>query len=373
MEVKYLDLTKQFNDEDLWFSLKKQFESGQFIMGPELEKFESSFAKLCQVPYALGLNSGTDALFFALKCLDIGPGDEIITVPNSFIATTGAIISTGARPIFVDVGPDYNIDVELIEQAITDRTKAILPVHLTGNPAYMIKIVEIAAKYNLYVIEDAAQAVTASINGQPVGSFGDAGCFSLHPLKNLNVCGDGGVLTTRSSEIFKKLMLLRNHGLKNRDEIEFFGYNSRLDSIQATIATYVMKNLNSTTSKRIQNAKLYDEGLKELDDFITLPPRNDNVVQVFHTYVIQVNNRSELISYLNKNGVETKIHYPIPIHMQKPCIKLGYKKGDFPVCENQADRVISLPIHQFITDEQIYYVLNLITEFYEKQYYLQRR
>lgn len=365
-QVKYLDLTRQFNNEELWISLKKVFESGQFIMGPELHDFESSFAKLCQVPYALGLNSGTDAIFLALKALNIGPGDEVITVPNSFISTTGAIIAAGAKPVFVDVAPDYNIDVELIEQAITDRTKAILPVHLTGNPADMIKILEIAGKYDMNVIEDAAQAVTASMDGQPVGSFGDAGCFSLHPLKNLNVCGDGGVLTTRSSEIYEKLMLLRNHGLKNRDEIEFFGYNSRLDTIQATIATYVMKNLHSITSKRIRNAKLYDDGLKDLYSFVTLPPRRENVVQVFHTYIIQVNDRSALISYLNKNGVETKIHYPIPIHLQKPCIKYGYRKGDFPICEEQAERIISLPVHQYIDEEQILYVVELLKKFYIK-------
>lgn len=364
LQVKYLDLTKQFKDEALWVSLKEVFESCQFIMGPEVENFESSFAKLCQTPYALGLNSGTDALFLALKALDIVPGDEVITVPNSFVATTGAIIAAGARPVFVDVGSDYNIDVELIREAITDRTKAILPVHLTGNPANMIKIMEIAKKYNLYVIEDAAQAVMASINGQPVGSFGDAGCFSLHPLKNLNVCGDGGVLTTKSSEIYEKIKLMRNHGLKNRDEIEFFGFNSRLDTIQAVVANYVMKNLQSITHKRISNAKLYDNELKDLYDFVILPPRKENVEQVFHTYVIQVSHRAELIRYLNENGIETKIHYPIPIHLQKPCKKLGYKKGDFPVCEEQAERIISLPIHQHITEKQIYYVKDIIKKFY---------
>jgi dTDP-4-amino-4,6-dideoxygalactose transaminase len=366
MIVKYLDLRKQFKDEELWIALKKQFETCQFIMGPEVEWFESNFAKLCQASYALGVNSGTDAIFLALKALDIGSGDEVITVPNSFVASVGAIMATGAKPVFVDVGPDYNIDAALIEQAITKKTKAILPVHLTGNPAEMDKIMEISKRRSLYVVEDAAQAVGAAIEGQPVGSFGDAGCFSLHPLKNLNVCGDGGVLTTSSQEVYNKLKLLRNHGLKNRDEIEFFGYNSRLDTIQATIANHVMKNLNSITEARRNNAQVYDSELKNLYDFITLPPRRDSVYQVYHTYVIKTKNRDKLAKYLNGLGVETKIHYPIPIHIQKPCRELGYKKGDFPVCEEDCRTIISLPIHQYLKLEDLSYVIDSVHRFYRQ-------
>lgn len=364
LQVKYLDLPKQFKDEVLLASLKGQFETCQFIMGPEVERFESDFAKLCQTPYALGVNSGTDAIFLALKALGIGPGDEVITVPNSFVATTGAIVAAGAKPVFVDVGPDYNINVELIKPAITNRTKAILPVHLTGNPADMPTIMDIARKNNLYVVEDASQAVMASIKDQPVGSFGDIGCFSLHPLKNLNVGGDGGVLTTMSKRVYETVKMLRNHGLKNRDEIEFFGYNSRLDTIQAVVANHVMRNLKSITQKRIKNAMIYYNELKGLDDFVILPLRQEEVEQVFHTYVIQVKRRAELIRHLNEHGVEIKIHYPIPIHLQKPCQKLGYKKGDFPVCENQAESILSLPIHQYLAEEQIYYVADLIKKFY---------
>lgn len=364
MKVNYLDLPKQFKDELLWLEIKKLFETCQFILGSEVERFETEFAKLCGTRFALGLNSGTDAIFLALKALDVGPGYEVITVPNSFVATTGAIVAVGARPVFVDVGPDYNIDVTLIEAAITPKTKAIVPVHLTGNPADMFGIITIAKKHSLYVVEDAAQSVMAAINGRQVGSFGDAGCFSLHPLKNLNVCGDGGVLTTNSEDLYKKVKMLHNHGLKNRDEIEFFGYNSKLDTIQASVALHVMKNLQSITHQRIRNAKLYDNELKGLYDSVILPPRWENVKQVFHTYVIRVKNREELIKYLNKHGVETKIHYPIPIHLQKPCQKLGYKKGDFPVCERQSEEILSLPIHQHLTGEQIYYVAGLIKKFY---------
>lgn len=364
MKVKYIDLLEQFKDEEIWTVLKKQFETCQFVLGPEVEKFEYNFARLCQTPFAVGVNSGTDAIFLALKALGIGAEDEVITVPNSFIATAGAIIATGATPVFVDVGPDYNINVELIKPAITDRTRAILPVHLTGNPADMPKIMDIAHENNLYVVEDASQAIMASIKGQPVGSFGDAGCFSLHPLKNLNVCGDGGVLTTMYKGIYETVKMLRNHGLKNRDEIEFFGYNSRLDTIQAMVANHVMSNLKSITQKRIKNATIYYNELKGLDDFVILPPRQEGVEQVFHTFVIQVKSRSELIRHLNEHGVEIKIHYPIPIHLQKPCQKLGYKKGDFPVCENQAESILSLPIHQYLAEEQICYVSDLIKEFY---------
>ena len=366
MKVKYLDLPKQFKDEALWREIKKIFETCQFIQGPEVERFESKFANLCGTPYALGLNSGTDAIFLALRALNIGSGDEVITVPNSFVSTAGAIIAAGAKPVFVDVAADYNMDVNRIEKAITPRTKAILPVHLTGNPADMVKITEIAEKKGLSIIEDAAQAIMASINGKPVGSFSDAGCFSLHPLKNLNVCGDGGVLTTKSREIYEKVKFLRNHGLKNRDAIEFFGYNSRLDTIQAVVAEYGMQNLKAIKEKRQKNAQTYDQGLKDLNGFVTLPPRQEKVEQVFHTYVIRVQKRTELIRYLEENGVETKIHYPIPIHLQKPCQALGYKKGDFPECEKQAEEILSLPIHQYLEEEQLDYVIDRIKKFYKR-------
>jgi len=267
---------------------------------------------------------------------------------------------------FVDVAADYNIDVDRIAEAITSRTKAILPVHLTGNPADMGKIMEIAKRKNLFVIEDAAQAIMASISGKPVGSFGDAGCFSLHPLKNLNVCGDGGALTTQSQAIYEKVKFLRNHGLKNRDEIEFFGYNSRLDSIQAIVAEYGITNLKIIQQKRQKNARIYDQGLKNLNEYVTIPPRRKNVEQVFHTYVIRVQKRAELIRYLEENGIETKIHYPIPIHLQKPCQALGYQKGDFPACEKQSAEILSLPIHQHLEEEHLDYVIGRIKDFYQR-------
>jgi dTDP-3-amino-2,3,6-trideoxy-4-keto-D-glucose/dTDP-3-amino-3,4,6-trideoxy-alpha-D-glucose/dTDP-2,6-dideoxy-D-kanosamine transaminase len=365
MQVKYLDLPEQFRDEALRKILNEQFNACQFIMGPKVEEFEKNFSSVCQALYAVGLNSGTDALFLALKALGVGPGDEVITAPNSFVASTGAIVAAGARPVFVDVASDYNIDVNLIEPAITERTKAILPIHLTGNPADMGAIMEIAGKHKLLVVEDAAQAVMASINGKRVGSFGDAGCFSLHPLKNLNACGDGGVLTTNSHEVYEKVRLLRNHGLMNRDEIEIFGYNSRLDTLQAAVADYVLGKLESITACRIRNAQVYDGALKGIPDFVTLPPRRKNVEQVFHTYVLRVKRRDNLMRFLNERGVETKIHYPIPIHLQKPCLELGYRKGDFPVCEEQSSEILSLPVHHHLREDQIEYVIELIKKFYD--------
>ena len=367
MKVKFLDLQKQFYDEAFFNVLSEQFKTCQFVMGPEVDRFELNFAELCQTPYAVALNSGTDAIFLALKTLSIGDGDEVITVPNSFIATAGAIIATGAKPVFVDVGDDYNINVELIERAITKDTRALIPVHLTGNPANMPEIMDIADRRKLYVLEDAAQAVGASINGRAVGSFGNVGCFSLHPLKNLNVCGDGGVLTTTSHEVYNNIRLLRNHGLKNRDEAEFFGYNSRLDTLQAVIANYVMNHIGEVTRKRQKNASIYDQELSELEDFVVLPPKRDRVVQVYHTYVVQVKQRTDLNRFLHENGVETKIHYPIPIHLQKPCRKMGYKRDDFPVCEKQAESIVSLPVHQHLSEEQIYYTINLIKKYYKTE------
>jgi aminotransferase EvaB len=365
LNVKYLDLPQEFTDEELWNALRRQLELSQFILSAEVERFEARFAELCQTSFAIGVNSGADALFLALKALAIGPGDEVITVPNSFVATAGAIVAAGAKPVFVDVGADYNMDVNLLAPAITARTKAILPVHLTGNPADMPRIMAIARTHHLAVIEDAAQAVAASIEGQPVGSFGDAGCFSLHPLKNLNVCGDGGVVTTNSQAICEKIKLLRNHGLKNRNEIECFGYNSRLDTIQATVANHVLNSLESITDIRRHHARLYDRALSALAEFVSIPPRREHLKHVFHTYVVQVQCRDELLAYLAEHGVETKIHYPIPIHLQKPCREMGYQRGDFPVCEKQAETIVSLPVHQYLTEEHIQYVVKMVKQFYE--------
>ncbi len=364
-KVKYVDLPKQANVEAILSDIKEVLlKTGQFTLGQPVSEFEARFGKVCKTKYAIGVNSGADVLFLTMKALNIGSEDEAITAPNSFIATAAAIANAGARPVFVDVNEEYNIDASLIERAITPRTKVIMPVHLTGNPADMLRIMEIANKYNLYVIEDACQAVSASINGQPVGSFGVTGCFSFHPLKNLNVWGDGGIVTTNSKEVFDRLVVLRNHGLKNRDEVEFFAYNSRLDTLQAIVANQLLNVLDAITDTRIRNAKKYDDALSDMTDYITIPPRKSNVKQVYHTYVIQAKERTKLGAYLAEKGIETKVHYPIPIHLQQASKYLGYKEGDFPVCEAQAKSIITLPVHQHLTDDQIRYVLDNIRKFY---------
>ena len=223
---------------------------------------------------------------------------------------------------------------------------------------------EIAQRYGLLVIEDACQAVSASINGKPVGSFGISGCFSLHPLKNLNVWGDGGVVTTDSDELAEKLRLMRNHGLKNRDECEFFAYNSRLDTVQAIVGLRLMPALEAATEARIKHARTYDKAFSQLGELIKVPPRKAQVRQVFHTYVVQAKDRDNLHEYLCSNGVEAKIHYPIPIHLQKASRYLGYKEGDFPQCEAQARSIITLPVHQHLTEEQLQYVIATVNRFY---------
>jgi len=366
IKVKYIDLPKQAHAEDMLNDIRETLlKTGEFTLGPPVQLFESRFAKLCQTEYAVGLNSGTDALFLSMKALGIGPGDEVITAPNSFVATTATIITCSATPVFVDVDESYNINPDLMEKAITPRTKAILPVHLTGAPADMPRIMEIADKHRLYVIEDACQAINAAVNRKPVGSFGIAGCFSLHPLKNLNVWGDGGVVVTDSCETFDRIKLLRNHGLRDRDHCEVFAYNSRLDSLQAIVGNRLMDDLDDITNSRIRNARRYDEAFAELEEYITVPPRKPNMKQVFHTYVLQVKDRDKLLAHLIENGIEAKVHYPIPIHLQEAAKYLGYKEGDFPVCEAQAKSIITLPVHQHLTDDQLDYVIETIRRFYK--------
>lgn len=367
MKVKFSYLAEQFsNPEPILKKIKKVVKTGNFTLGPEVKALEVQFAKACGTSYAVGVNSGTDALFLSLKSLGIGPGDEVITMPNTFIATVGAIAASGAKPVFVDCDNEYLIDINKIETAITSKTKAILPVHYAGHPVDMIKILEIAKRHNLYCIEDACQAISAAINGKVTGSFGITGGFSLHPLKNINVWSDGGMITTNSKETYEKLLLLRNHGMKNRDEYSIFGYNSRLDTVQAAVGLHLIKDLKKITNKRIENASYYDQAFSELKEFITVPPRRENAKYVFHLYIIQVKDRDKLLSFLNKQGIEAKVHYPIPLHLQECSKTLGYKPGDFPVAEAQAKNIITLPVHQHLTKKQIFYCIEQIKRFYKK-------
>lgn len=366
MKVPYLYLDKQFKNPDpILKEIKKLAQKGDFTLGPKVEDFEEKIAKFQGTKYAVGVNSGTDALLMILRVLGIGPGDEVITAPNSFFATAAVIHLVGAKIVFADVNEEYNIDHKEIEKRITKKTKAIMPVHWTGNPADMPAIVKIAKKHKLFVIEDAAQAIDAEIDGKRAGSFGIASEFSLHPIKNFNVWGDGGFVTTDQQWIADKTKLLRNHGLKSRGEVEFWGYNSRLHTLQATVALTLLPHVKSLTNKRIKIAQKFDKLLGDLPQ-IKIPPRHKNVRQVYHVYILQAENRDGLLKYLIANGVDAKIHYPTPLHLQKPAKELGYKKGDFPVAEHQAEHIFSLPNHQYLKDSEIEYVAESIHKFYKK-------
>ena len=375
LNVPYNYLDRQFDPNGGLVSyiledIKELVRTGEFTLGPQVKEFEEKFVELCDVKHAIGINSGTDALILILKALGIGPGDEVITVPNSFIATANVILFVGAKPVFVDVDSEYLMDVNKVNEAVTERTKAVLPVHLTGNPVFMPALAGGEFQFKkggewrgIYIVEDAAQAIDADVNGRKVGRWGIAGEFSLHPLKNMNVWGDGGVVTTNNDELAKKIRLMRNHGLASRDVCEMVAGNCRLHTIQAVVGLRLMASVRVISDTRIKNAALYDSLFSGVYG-VVIPPRPPSKRQVYHTYVIQVERREELIKFLAENGVETKIHYPVPIHLQKPYRELGYKEGDFPVCEAQAEKILSLPIHQYLTDDQIQYTAYLIRKFY---------
>lgn len=365
MKVPFVNLGLQNRliREELLESVARVLESGQFILGEELAKFESSFAGLCGTKYAVGVANGTDALFLAMKALGIGKGNEVITAPNSFLASASSIHLAGGTPVFADVRDDFNIDPGQVRRRITPGTKAIMPVHLTGRPADMEAILGIAREYGLAVVEDCAQAVAAEYTGKPVGSFGDAGCFSLHPLKNLSVCGDGGMITTSDDRIYQQLLKARNHGLKNRDECEFWSYNSRLDNLHAAMMNVKLRHLPAWTERRRAIAAFFTARLKGLP--VIAPADKPSEKAVYHTYIVQAEKRDELKQYLADKEIDTKIHYPIPIHLQDAAKNLGYREGDFPVTERQAGTILSLPVYPELTDEQVEYVADSVSGFYK--------
>lgn len=365
MKVEFSYLGRQFDQPDQIFEDLKEFvKTGDFTLGKKLEEFEAKFADFIGVRHAIGVNSGTDALFLSLKSQGIGAGDEVITSAETFIATVGAIVAAGARPVFVDVNDQYEINADLIEKAITKKTKAIMPVWFTGNAPDMSIILRIAEKYGLPIVEDSCCAIDAAIDGKKAGSFGLTGAFSFHPLKNLNVWSDGGMITTNSYKLAAKLKLLRNHGLSSRDEIEIFGFNSRLDTIQAVIALRMIDEVEKITDQRIANARKLDNGFASLSEFIEIPKRRQNVRQVFHLYMVRVKDRDKLLEHCIKNGVEAKVHYPIPLPYQKCCRNLGNNKGDFPKTERDCSSVITFPAHQYLTNGEIQYVVKTVKEFY---------
>ena len=367
VQYPYVDIARQHAPlkEELLAVLAGVIDHGGFIGGPEVEAFETEFARLCGTRFAVGVNSGTDALVMALRALDIGEGDEVLTAPNSFIATASSIRLAGATPVFVDIRDDLNIDPGALERAITPATRAIMPVHLTGRPADMDPIREIAKRHSLYIIEDAAQAVFAEYRGQRVGSLGDIGAFSLHPLKTLNACGDGGMITTDDEALYEKLQMLRNIGHRTRNEVAVWSGNSRLDGFQAAVLLVKLKYVEDWIRARRCNASLYLEMLGDLPE-LSAPRDIPGGRSVYHTFVVQADDRDGLAEHLRANGVGTAIHYPVPIHLQDAAAELGYGPGSFPVTEAIAARILSLPVYPGLTEGDIRYIATALRDYYGK-------
>ncbi len=329
MKVRYSYLPQQFgNCPDLWSRLKKFVVTGDFTLGKPLKQFEKNFAKLIGTKYAVGVNSGTDAIKLSLKAIGINKGDEIITAANTFVATVGAITELGAKPVFVDCDDTFCVDVDLIEKKITKKTKAIVPVHFTGYMTDMTKLMKLSKKYKLPIIEDACQSILANINNKNAGTWGLSGAFSLHPLKNINVWSDGGIITTNNKRLYEKLLLLRNHGLVDRDTVSICGYNSRLDTFQSVVGNWLLPKAKKIASQRIKNAQYLDRELSKIKG-IKIPPRPKNYRIVYHLYIVFAENRDKLYKHCLNKKIEAKIHYPIPIYRQKAYKFLGHKKRRF--------------------------------------------
>jgi dTDP-4-amino-4,6-dideoxygalactose transaminase len=364
MHIPYVDLGGQIAPfkSEIMAAVEEVLDHGWFILGKEVSAFEAAFAKLSGTKYAIGVGNGTDALILPMIGLGIGAGDEVIVPPNSYLASASAVALAGATPVFVDVREDYTLDPAKIEAAITPKTKAIVAVHLTGRPADMDAILAIANRHGLQVFEDAAQAVGATYNEKPVGGFGIAAGFSLHPLKNLSAAGDAGVITTNDEKLYEHLLMARTHGHRNRDECAFWSLNSRLDTLQAAILLVKLKYLDQWTERRRAIAAVYQERLK---DVVWVPTDSSKEKAVYHTFIIQTDRRDALQSYLKEQGIDTKIHYPVPIHLQDSAAYLGYKKGDMPVTERQTETILSLPVFAELSDEQVAYVCDHILAFFK--------
>ena len=365
MNIKHNYLSEQFKNSKKIFNLiNNTIKFNDFTLGRYVDDFEREFCKYQKVKYAVGVGSGTDAIFLSLKALGIKDGDEVITPTYSFYATAGAIATAGAKPVFVDIKDDLNIDENKIEKKITKKTKAIVPVHWSGRLCNMKKIISIAKKYGLYIVEDACHAILAHDDKKKfAGNFGITGCFGMHPLKNLNVWGDAGIIATNNKKIYNKLRLMRNHGLINRDNCKLYGYNSRLDTIQAAVAIEMIKKINVITNSRIKNAKYLNRELKSIKE-IKLIDERKNYKSVYHLYQFYCKDRDSLNKYLRLNKIDSKIHYPTPLHLHDAAKKFNYRKGQFKNAETLSRNVISIPVHEFIKKKQLDFIIKKIKEFY---------
>jgi dTDP-4-amino-4,6-dideoxygalactose transaminase len=347
LKAQYLSIKSEIDA-----AIQGVIDTTSFIMGPELRRFEEAFAAFCGTKYAIGTGSGTEALHMAFRALGIGPGDEVITTPHTFIATAEMLGPLGARPVFVDIDPQtYNIDPAKIEAAITPRTKALLPVHLYGQPAAMDPVLEIADRHGLTVIEDAAQAHGADYKGRRVGTMGRMAIFSFYPGKNLGAYGDAGAVVTDDDELANRVYMLRDHGRHDKYEHLIEGWGARMDTLQAAILRAKLTHLEEWNEARRRHAARYRELLAELD--IVLPYEPEHVQAVYHLFVIRVARRDEVWKELKSRGIGAGVHYPIPLHLQPAYRYLGYREGDFPVTEEAARQVLSLPMYPELTEEQL--------------------
>ena len=348
--------------DELRGAFDEVLDSGHYIQGPNVAAFEREFAEFCEAPFATGVANGTCSLHLVLRSMGVGPGDEVITAPNSFFASAAAISLVGAKIVFADVNEDSNIDPDAIEAAITDRTKAIMPVHLTGRPVDMVRIQAIADAHGLGILEDAAQAVGSSFRGQKVGSWGTAASFSLHPLKSLHAFGDAGILTARDERIIQDVALRKNHGLVDRGTCAEWSFNCRLDEVQAALLRVQLRNVGAKIIERRRLAHRYHELLR---DYVVVPEEREGEIHTYQTYLIQAGDRDALQAHLRANGVEAIVHYATPLHLQPAAADLGYGPGSFPVTERLSDSILSLPLFPGMTADQQDRVVTEIASFYD--------
>ena len=361
MQIPLVDLRAQYQTikQEVLAALADVLEEMQLFLGPQAQAFEQEFAAYCECEEAVGVSTGTDALVLGLRACGIGPGDEVITVANTFIATVEAIALVGATPVFVDIEPDsYTIDWRLLDRALTPRTRAILPVHLYGHSVEMQPIMEFAHTHGLRVIEDASQAHGATYQGRRVGGFGDIGCFSLYYSKNLGAYGEAGICVTNTHELAESLRLLRDHGSRIKYRHDVLGVNARLDELQATVLRIKLRYLEQWNAARQAHAQAYTEQLRGLVEAV--PVVQPWGTHVYYVYVVQVQQRDYFRRVLEQEGIATSIHYPIPLHLQPACAQYGYKAGMLPVTEEVMERIVSLPMYPELTDEQIRRVVDAV-------------
>lgn len=365
-KVPLLDLVKQYKniEAEIKAAVDDVLSSGNYIMGKHVADFEQKMADYCNVKCAIGVANGTDALLLVLDALGIGPGDEVITTPFTFFASAEVVSQLGAKPVFIDIDPKtYNFDVSKLEAAITPNTKAIIPVHIFGQPVDMDEVLALAKKYNLYVVEDACQAIGSKYKEQKIGSLGVAGCFSFFPTKNLGGYGDGGMIVTNDEELAKKIKILRAHGSNPKYYHSMIGYNSRLDSLQAAMLNVKLAYIDQWNAARRQKAAVYNEALKDLP--IQVPFEKENRYAVYHLYIIQTDLRDELMAFLQEKGISSGVYYPVPLHLQEVYKDLGYDRESLIESEKAAKGTMALPLYPEMTEEEQQYVISVVREFFE--------